>query len=92
MMNEVKYADLCDKLSEMSISQLEALAEQAKDAIIGRRDRFEYLCTNLYTYLETLQKEFPNANVYLCEHGEPDVNLMSYIIPQYGVEVCEIGD
>ena len=92
MMNEVLFADLCDNLKKMNEAQLKALAEMAEERIVERRDRFEQLCAGFYDYLRSLQEEFLNAKVYLCQKGEPDFDVMDLIIPEKMWEVCEIGD
>lgn len=92
MMNEVRYADLLDKLGEMSQTQLAGLLTATEDRMTERLDRFQYLCKQLEMYLDTIFKEFPNANVYLVKSPEEQVNLLDLIIPQDFVKKCEIGD
>ena len=92
MMNEVKYADLLDKLGEMSQSQLAHLLTATEDRMGERLDRFQYLCKQLEIYLDTIFKEFPNANVYLVKSPEETVNLLDLIIPQDFLKKWEIGD
>ena len=92
MMHDVKFADICDKITEMNAKQLRELAERCEDRIVERRQRFEMLCNGFYNYLEDLQKEFPNAHVYLCQNGGPDFDVMDLIIPEQTFECCEIGD
>ena len=82
MMNEVRYADLLDKLGEMSQSQLAGLLTATEDRMAERLERFQYLCKQLEMYLDTIFKEFPNANVYLVKSPEETVNLLDLIIPQ----------
>ena len=92
MMNEVKYADLLDKLGEMSQSQLAGLLTATEDKMAERLERFQYLCKQLEMYLDTIFKEFPNANVYLVKSPEETVNLLDLIIPQDFLKKWEIGD
>ena len=92
MMNEVKYADLLDKLGEMSQSQLAGLLTATEDRMVERLERFQYLCKQLEMYLDTIFKEFPNANVYLVNSPEENVNLLDLIIPQDFLKKWEIGD
>lgn len=92
MMNEVKYADLLDKLGEMSQSQLAGLLTATEDRMAERLERFQYLCKQLEMYLDTIFKEFPNANVYLVKSPEETVNLLDLIIPQDFLKKWEIGD
>lgn len=92
MMNEVKYADLLDKLGEMSQSQLAGLLTATEDRMVERLERFQYLCKQLEMYLDTIFKEFPNANVYLVKSPEENVNLLDLIIPQDFLKKWEIGD
>lgn len=92
MMNEVKYADLLDKLGEMSQSQLAGLLTATEDRMAERLERFHYLCKQLEMYLDTIFKEFPNANVYLVKSPEETVNLLDLIIPQDFLKKWEIGD
>ena len=92
MMHDVRFADICDKITEMNTKQLRELAVRCEDRIVERRQRFEQLCNGFYNYLEDIQKEFPNAHVYLCKDGKPDLDLMDFIIPQNTYECCEIGD
>ena len=92
MMNEVKYADLLDKLGEMSQSQLAGLLTATEDRMVERLERFQYLCKQLEMYLDTIFKEFPNANVYLVKSPEETVNLLDLIIPQDFLKKWEIGD
>lgn len=92
MMNEVKYADLLDKLGEMSQSQLAGLLTATEDRMVERLERFQYLCKQLEMYLDTIFKEFPNANVYLVKSPEEIVNLLDLIIPQDFLKKWEIGD
>ena len=91
-MHDVKFADICDKITEMNAKQLRELAERCEDRIVERRQRVEMLCNGFYNYLEDLQKEFPNAHVYLCQNGGPDFDVMDLIIPEQTFECCEIGD
>ena len=91
-MNEVKYADLLDKLGEMSQSQLAGLLTATEDRMVERLERFQYLCKQLEMYLDTIFKEFPNANVYLVKSPEENVNLLDLIIPQDFLKKWEIGD
>ena len=92
MMNEVKYADLLDKLGEMSQSQLAGLLTATEDRMAERLERFQYLCKQLEVYLDTIFKEFPNANVYLVKSPEETVNLLDLFIPQDFLKKWEIGD
>ena len=92
MMNEVKYADLLDRLGEMSQSQLAGLLTATEDRMAERLERFQYLCKQLEMYLDTIFKEFPNANVYLVKSPEETVNLLDLIIPQDFLKKWEIGD
>ena len=92
MMHDVRFADICDKITEMNAKQLRELAERCEDRIVERRQRFEMLCNGLYDYLQTIFDEFPNAHVYLCKDGKPDLDLMDFIIPEQTFECCEIGD
>lgn len=92
MMNEVRYADLLDKLGEMSQSQLAGLLTATEDRMTERLDRFQYLCKQLEMYLDTIFKEFPDANVYLVKSPTEQINLLDYIIPQDFLEKWEIGD
>ena len=92
MINSVKFADLCDDLQNMSKAQLQMLAQMCEERINERQERFEFLCAGLYDYLQTILCEFPNAHVYLCKNGKPNLDLMDYIIPQNTYECCEIGD
>lgn len=92
MLNEVKFADVCDTLHKMNEAQLTTLAEMAKERIVERRDRFDTLCSGLYGYLEAISREFPNAKVYLRETPEELLDLMDYLIPEGWSEICEIGD
>ena len=92
MINEVKYADLLDKLGEMSQSQLAGLLTATEDRMAERLERFQYLCKQLEMYLDTIFKEFPNANVYLVKSPEETVNLLDLIIPQDFLKKWEIGD
>ena len=92
MMNEVKYADLLDKLGEMSQSQLAGLLTATEDRMVERLERFQYLCKQLEMYLDTIFKEFPNANVYLVKSPEETINLLDLIIPQDFLKKWEIGD
>ena len=92
MMNEVKYADLLDKLGEMSQSQLAGLLTATEDRMAERLERFQYLCKQLEMYLDTIFKEFPNANVHLVKSPEETVNLLDLIIPQDFLKKWEIGD
>ena len=92
MMNAVKFADLCDNIKDMNKEQLEELARMATERIEERQERFEQLCAGFYDCLATIQEEFPNAKVYLCKCGGPDVDVMDLIIPEKEWEVCEIGD
>lgn len=92
MMNAIKFTDICDSVKEMNKTQLEELARVATEQIEERQERFEQLCAGFYDYLYTIQEEFPNAKVYLCKCGEPDVDVMDLIIPEKEWEICEIGD
>lgn len=92
MMNEVRYADLLDKLGEMSQSQLAGLLTATEDRMVERLDRFQYLCKQLEMYLDTIFKEFPNANVYLVKSPEENINLLDLLIPQDFLKKWEIGD
>ena len=92
MMNPVRFADLCDNVKNMNKEQLRALAQMCEERIDERQERFEQLCNGMYNYLQTIFDEFPNAHVYLCKNGKPDLDLMDYIIPQNTYECCEIGD
>ena len=92
MMHDVRFADICDKITEMNAKQLRELAVRCEDRIVERRQRFEMLCNGFYNYLEDLQREFPNAHVYLCQNGGPDFDVMDLIIPEQTFECCEIGD
>lgn len=92
MMNEVKFADLCDNLQKMNEEQLRQLSEMAMDRIVERRDRFESLCAGLYSYLDAIFEEFPNAKVYLRKSPTELIDLMDYIVPEETYEICEIGD
>lgn len=92
MMNEVRYADLLDKLGEMSQTQLAGLLTATEDRMAERIDRFQYLCKQLEMYLDTIFKEFPNANVYLVKSPEEHINLLDLLIPQDFLKKWEIGD
>ena len=92
MMHDIRFADICDKITEMNAKQLRELAERCEDRIVERRQRFEMLCNGFYNYLEDIQNEFPNAHVYLCQNGAPDFDVMDLIIPEQTFECCEIGD
>lgn len=92
MMNEVRYADLLDKLGEMSQTQLAGLLTATEDRMVERLDRFQYLCKQLEMYLDTIFKEFPNANVYLVKSPEEHINLLDLLIPQDFLKKWEIGD
>ena len=92
MMNPVRFADICDNVQNMNKEQLRALAQMCEERIDERQERFEQLCAGLYDYLHIIQEEFPNAHVYLCKNGAPDLDLMDYIIPEKEWEICEIGD
>ena len=92
MMNEVRYADLLDHLNEMSQAQLANLLTATEDRMAERLERFQYLCKQLEMYLDTIFKEFPNANVYLVKSPEETVNLLDLIIPQDFLKKWEIGD
>lgn len=92
MMNEVRYADLLDKLGEMSQTQLAGLLTATEDRMTERLDRFQYLCKQLEMYLDTIFKEFPNANVYLVKSPEENINLLDLLIPQDFLKKWEIGD
>ena len=92
MINPVRFADLCDNIQNMNKEQLRTLAQMCEERIDERQERFEQLCNRFYNYLEDIQKEFPNAHVYLCKDGKLDLDLMDYIIPQNTYECCEIGD
>ena len=92
MMNAIKFEDLCYEIKNMNKKQLEELARMATEQIEERQERFEQLCAGFYDYLHTIQEEFPNAKVYLCKCGEPDVDVMDLIIPEKEWEICEIGD
>lgn len=92
MMNEVRYADLLDKLGEMSQTQLAGLLTATEDRMTERLDRFQYLCKQLEMYLDTIFKEFPNANVYLVKSPEEHINLLDLLIPQDFLKKWEIGD
>lgn len=92
MMNDVRYADLLDKLGEMSQAQLAGLLTATEDRMVERLDRFQYLCKQLEMYLDTIFKEFPNANVYLVKSPEENINLLDLLIPQDFLKKWEIGD
>lgn len=92
MMNDVRYADLLDKLGEMSQAQLAGLLTATEDRMAERLDRFKYLCKQLEMYLDTIFKEFPNANVYLVKSPEEHINLLDLLIPQDFLKKWEIGD
>lgn len=92
MMNDVRYADLLDKLGEMSQAQLAGLLTATEDRMVERLDRFQYLCKQLEMYLDTIFKEFPNANVYLVKSPEEHINLLDLLIPQDFLKKWEIGD
>lgn len=92
MIDSVLFADLCGKIQKMNAEQLRELAQRCEERIDERKQRFEHLCSGLYDYLQAIFDEFPNAHVYLCKNGKPDLNLMDYIIPQNTYECCEIGD
>lgn len=92
MMNEVRYADLLDKLGEMSQTQLAGLLTATEDRMAERLDRFQYLCKQLEMYLDTIFKEFPNANVYLVKSPEEHINLLDLLVPQDFLKKWEIGD
>ena len=92
MMNDVLYADLLDKLSGMSMSQLEHLELSAREAQEERRERFDFLCGELEKYLETLFNEFPNCHIYLTKSPQESVDLMDLILPKNFLEKCKIGD
>lgn len=92
MMNEVRYADLLNKLGEMSQTQLAGLLTATEDRMVERLDRFQYLCKQLEMYLDTIFKEFPNANVYLVKSPEEHINLLDLLIPQDFLKKWEIGD
>ena len=81
MMNEVRYADLLDKLGEMSQAQLAGLLTATEDRMAERLDRFQYLCKQLEMYLDTIFKEFPNANVYLVKSPEEKL-ITAYVAHQ----------
>lgn len=91
MMNEVLYSDLLDKLSQMSLEQLEHLELSAHEAQTERRERFDYLCGELEKYLEALFQEFPNSHIYLTRTPEEKVDLMDLILPKNFLEKCQIG-
>ena len=92
MMNVVRYANLLDGLKEMSQSQLAGLLTATEDRMTERLDRFQFLCKQLEMYLDTISREFPNANVYLVKSPEENVNLLDLIVPQDFLKKCEIGD
>lgn len=92
MMNEVKFADLLEALDECGMAQLDQALERIIDRKVERQERFEQLCAGLYDYLHCLNEEFPNSSVYLVKDGQPDVDLMDYIIPKEMWKICKIGD
>ena len=92
MMNEVRYADLLDHLSEMSQAQLTNLLTATEDRMTERIDRFQYLCGQVKVYLDTIFQEFPDAKLPLAKTTAGEIDLMDYIVPSDFVEKCEIGD
>ena len=92
MMNEVRYADLLDKLNEMSQTQLANLLTATEDRMTERLDRFHYLCGQVKIYLDTIFQEFPNSKLPLTKTTAGEIDLMDYIVPSDFVEKCEIGD
>ena len=92
MMHDVKFADICDKITEMNAKQLRELAQRCEERIDERRQRFEHLCSGFYDYLQAIQDEFPNAKVYLVHGNAQKFDVMDCIIPQNTFECCEIGD
>jgi hypothetical protein len=92
MMPDVRFADICDKITEMNAQQLRELAQRCEERIDERKQQFEILCNGFYNYQQDIQNEFPNAHVYLCQNGGPDFDVMDLIIPEQTFECCEIGD
>ena len=92
MMNEVRYADLLDHLNEMNQAQLANLLTATENRMTERIDRFQYLCGQVKTYLDTIFQEFPNSKLPLTKTTADEIDLMDYIVPSDFVEKCEIGD
>lgn len=92
MMNDVRYADLLDKLGEMSQAQLAGLLTATEDRMTERLDRFKYLCGQVKMYLDVIFDEFPNSKLPLTKTTAGEIDLMDYIVPSDFVEKCEIGD
>lgn len=92
MMNEVKFADLCDNLSHMSMTQLNDLLEMTKDAMETRKERFQYLCGELFKFLEAIDNEFPNAHLPLIVGDNNEVSILDGIVPHDFVERCRMDE
>lgn len=92
MLNPVRFADLCDNVQNMNREQLRTLAQMCEERIDERQERFEQLCNGFYDYLEDIQREFPNAHVYLIHGNAQKFDVMDCLIPQNTFECCEIGD
>lgn len=92
MMDNEHFANLLERLGDMSQSQLAQVVTTTEDILAGRLNRFNHLCTQLEGALRAIDIEFPNANVYLSKSPTEQVNLMDLLIPQDFVKKCEIGD